>query len=111
MRWVLNPSQCMRPMKRAYEWRVNVTQVKHADGSAVRVTDASIPPSNEFPGGSGYSLFLGDYTGLAIGSDGNAHPAWADTRNPIYTFDLTGDPRVLVPAGYGADTYTRRLPA
>ena len=81
------------------------------DGSSVRVTDASIPPSNEFPGTSGYSLFLGDYTGLAVGSDGIAHPAWADTRNPIYTFDLSGDPRQLVPAGYGSDIYTRRIPA
>jgi hypothetical protein len=81
------------------------------NGDVRRVTDFSIPPSNEFPGANGYSLFLGDYTGLAVGSDGNAHPAWADTRNPIYTFDLSGDARIRVPAGYGADTYTRRLPA
>jgi hypothetical protein len=79
------------------------------DGVSRRVTDTSMPPSNEFPTSDGYSLFIGDYIGLAVGSDGIAHPAWPDTRNPIYTFDLSGDPRQLIPAGYGADIYTARV--
>ena len=29
---------------------------------------------------NGKSTFLGDYNGLAIGSDGKAHPAWTDSR-------------------------------
>jgi hypothetical protein len=80
--------------------------LKVSGGAYVRVTDQSLPPSNEFPGTSGYSLFMGDYTGLAVGSDGVAHPAWEDTRNPIYTFDEGADARNLIFAGYGGDTYT-----
>jgi len=77
-----------------------------------RVTDASMPTFNEFPGSSGYGLFLGDYNGLAVGSDGIAHPAWPDTRNPIFTWDDTGatDARILTFAGYGADIYTASIP-
>jgi hypothetical protein len=77
----------------------------------VRVTDVSSPPSNEFPGVKGFSTFMGDYTGLAVGSDGIAHPAWEDTRNPLYTFDLSGDARQLIFAGYGGDIYTASVPA
>lgn len=76
----------------------------------VRVTDVSMPPSNEFPGASGYSLFMGDYTGLGIGRDGVAHPAWEDTRNPIFLFNLAPDPRALHFAGYGGDIYTAAIP-
>ena len=78
-------------------------------GSHVRVTDRSLPPANEFPGTSGFSTFLGDYNGLAVGSDGVVHPAWPDTRNPIFTFDLSGDARQRVFAGFGADIYTARV--
>jgi hypothetical protein len=77
----------------------------------IRVTDASMPPANDFPAGGGvtYSTFMGDYTGLAVGSDGKAHPAWEDTRNPISTFNESGDARVLISAGFGGDIYTRSL--
>jgi hypothetical protein len=78
-------------------------------GAHVRVTDRSLPPSNEFPGTSGFSTFLGDYNGLAVGRDGAVHPAWPDTRNPIFTFDLSGDARQRVFAGFGADIYTASL--
>jgi hypothetical protein len=65
----------------------------------VRVTDRSLPPLNEFPeAGASSGIFLGDYIGLAVGSDGTAHPAWADTRNPIFT-QSAGDVRQLVRAG------------
>jgi hypothetical protein len=71
-----------------------------------RVTDVHLPPSNEFPDpGSRFSDFMGDYTGVAVGTDGVVHPAWADTRNAIRTFEIR-DPRRLVAAGHGADIYT-----
>ncbi len=84
-----------------------------ADGlTIVRVTDQSLPPSNEFPDANGYSLFLGDYTGIAIGSDAVAHPAWADTRNTLFSYDATAgaDPRVLTPVGQDEDVYTASVP-
>ena len=40
----------VRPMKRAYEWRVNVTQMKNLDGSAVDGTDASSLSKGEIEG-------------------------------------------------------------
>ena len=81
------------------------------DGSVTRLTDKSMPPSNEFPDGNGYSDFMGDYTGVAVGPDGIAHPAWEDTRNHVQTYDLTGDPRTLFSAGFGGDIYTRAISA
>lgn len=74
-----------------------------------RVTDVHMPPSNEFPAANGYSLFLGDYNAVAVGTDGVAHPVWADTRNPIFA-PSGADARILVPAGFGADIYTRAMP-
>jgi hypothetical protein len=84
--------------------------MRHSDGSFVRVTSDSMPPSNEFPDVNGFSTFMGDYTGLAIGSDGVAHPVWTDSRNPIFAYDPTAaDPRVPVFAGFGADIYTASI--
>ena len=84
--------------------------MRPGNGSHVRVTDRSLPPLNEFPeAGASTGIFLGDYIGLAVGSDGKAHPAWADTRNPIFT-QAAGDVRQLVRAGQGSDIYTRSLP-
>jgi hypothetical protein len=81
-----------------------------ADGSRIiRGTDRSMPPANDFPGTSGFSTFMGDYTGLAIGQDGVAHPVWEDTRNPIFTFNPAGDARELVFAGFGGDIYTASI--
>jgi hypothetical protein len=40
----------VRPMKRAYEWRVNVTQMKNPDGSAVDGTDALSLSNGEIEG-------------------------------------------------------------
>jgi hypothetical protein len=79
---------------------------------AVRVTDFSLPPSTEFPDANGYSTFMGDYTGLAVNDDGDGYPAWADTRNPVFTFDDTpgADPRILTDAGYDEDIYTASIP-
>jgi hypothetical protein len=85
--------------------------MRRGDSSHVRVTDRSMPPTNEFPeAGARTGIFLGDYMGLAVGSDGMAHPVWSDTRNPIFS-PSAGDARELVNAGFGADIYTRRLPA
>ena len=81
--------------------------LRRSNGSFTRVTNASLPPSNEFPDVNGFSVFMGDYMGLAVGSDGVAHPVWADTRNPIFLYDPAAtDPRVPVFAGFGADIYT-----
>lgn len=78
-------------------------------GTRVRVTNRSLPPDNEFPDTGGYSVFMGDYLGLAVGTDGVAHPVWMDTRNPIFVSD-PGDARLTDFAGYGTDLYTRALP-
>lgn len=40
----------VRPMKRPYEWRVNVTQLKNADGSATDGTDARSLSEGELEG-------------------------------------------------------------
>lgn len=46
-----------------------------------RVTSVSNPPATEFPDAvNGYSVFLGDYSGLAV-SGSTAYPMWSDTRN------------------------------
>ncbi|CAN5160246.1 hypothetical protein BH18ACT4_BH18ACT4_03110 [soil metagenome] len=42
------------------------------------------------PGSTGYSTFIGDCMGMAIGSDGVAHPVWTDTRNAIFSFSSPG---------------------
>ena len=81
-------------------------------GPVIRVSDFSVPPPTEFPDANGYSDFMGDYTGLAIGSDNVAHPAWADTRNGLYQWDDTpgNDPRVLTLVGNDEDIYTAAVP-
>jgi hypothetical protein len=38
----------------------------------------------------GKTLFLGDYTGLAVGSDGVVHPLWTDMRRIVTVSDLSG---------------------
>ena len=69
--------------------------LRRSNGSFTRVTHASMPPSNEFPDVNGFSVFMGDYMGLAVGSDGVAHPVWTDTRNPTFLYDpAADDPRV-----------------
>jgi hypothetical protein len=57
--------------------------MRRGNGSHVRVTNRSLPPLNEFPeAGASTGIFPGDYIGLAVGSDRQAHPAWADTPQP-----------------------------
>jgi hypothetical protein len=51
--------------------------------SELRLTDASSNPFVQFRGS-----FIGDYTGIALGSDGIAHPVWTDFRgNPNLSSD------------------------
>jgi hypothetical protein len=84
--------------------------LRRSDGSFVRVTNESMPPPNDFPAANGFSTFFGDYIGLAIGSDGVAHPVWTDSRNPIFMYDPTADDtRVPVFAGFGSDIYTASI--
>ena len=69
-----------------------------------------MPPSNVFPDTNGFSTFLGDCMGLAVGSDGVAHPVWTDSRNPIFMYNPTAaDPRVPVFAGVDSDVYTATI--
>jgi hypothetical protein len=83
---------------------------RRSGGGFVRVTTDSMPPPNDFPAPNGYSLFFGDYMGLAVGRDGVAHPVWTDSRNPQFVFDPTSaDPRVPIFAGYGGDVYTAAI--
>jgi hypothetical protein len=85
--------------------------LRRGNGDHVRVTNRSLPPTQEFPeAGASTGVFVGDYMGLAVGSDGVAHPVWTDTRNPIFSPSTGGDVRELVPAGQGTDIYTRALP-
>ena len=86
--------------------------MRRGTGGHVRVTNRSLPPVNEFPeAGASTGTFLGDYIGLAVGPDGIAHPAWAGTRNPVFSPSAGGDVRELVDAGQGSDIYPRSLPA
>ena len=56
--------------------------LRRSNGSFVRVTNDSMPPSNEFPDVNGFSTFMGDYTGSGdrkrrdrtSGLDGLAEP-------------------------------------
>jgi hypothetical protein len=61
------------------------------------VTNRTLPPTQEFPeAGASTGIFVGDYMGVAVGSDGVAHPVWTDTRNPIFSPSTGGDVRELV---------------
>ena len=84
--------------------------MRRGNGDHVLVTNRMLPPTQEFPeAGVSTGVFLGDYMGLAVGSDGVAHPIWTDTRNPIFSPGTGGDVRELVPAGQGSDIYARAL--
>jgi hypothetical protein len=64
--------------------------LRRGDGSHMRVTNRSLPPTQEFPeAGASSGVFLGDYMGVAVGSDGVAHPVWTDT--PATPPDPVGD--------------------
>lgn len=72
----------------------------------VRVTDTSMPPPSQFDG-----LFLGDYSGLAVGvrsengvSSLVALPIWSDTRNVGVT-SCPADPRQLCQFGNDEDVF------
>jgi hypothetical protein len=85
--------------------------MRRGNGNHVRVTNRSLPPTQEFPeAGASTGVFVGDYMGLAVGSDGIAHPIWTDTRNPVFSPSTGGDVRELVRAGQGTDIYARSLP-
>lgn len=75
----------------------------------VKVTDEVNPPAVDFPGTSGFSLFLGDYMGLAVGRDGTAYPFWTDTRNPAFGWDPDADVRDLFRLGHSGDVYAASI--
>jgi hypothetical protein len=60
---------------------IDYAYVKSNDGGATwsgstRITEESSDPGIQFTSGA----FIGDYTGVAMGSDNNAHPIWTDFR-------------------------------
>ena len=67
--------------------QIDYAYVKSNDGSATwssttRITEQSSDPGIQFTNGA----FIGDYTGVAVGSDNIAHPIWTDFRgNPGVT--------------------------
>lgn len=78
---------------------IDFAYVKSNDGGttwtvSTRITEESSDPSNQFTAGA----FIGDYTGLAVGSDNVAHPIWTDFR---------GKPGVTSP---NQDAVTARIP-
>jgi hypothetical protein len=67
------------------EWapalEIDFAYVKSNDGggtwsNSTRITEQSSDPSIQFADGA----FIGDYTGVAMGSDNIAHPIWTDFR-------------------------------
>ncbi|MBI5880241.1 MAG: exo-alpha-sialidase [Chloroflexi bacterium] len=84
------------------EWapagEIDFAYVKSANGgttwsASTRITEQSSDPSIQFASGA----FIGDYTGVAIGSDNVAHPIWTDFR---------GKPGVTSP---NQDAVTKRI--
>jgi len=67
--------------------QIDYAYVKSTDGGATwfgstRITEESSDPGIQFTAGA----FIGDYTGVAMGSDNVAHPIWTDFRgNPGVT--------------------------
>jgi hypothetical protein len=59
-----------------------------------RVTTASMPLPTEFPDSQGNSVFMGDYTGLAVST--TAHPLWTDTRDQDLFDCGTNPPQVCL---------------
>ena len=79
--------------------QIDYAYVKSNDGGATwsastRITEQSSDPSIQFSQGA----FIGDYTGVAVGSDNVAHPIWTDFR---------GKPGVTSP---NQDAVTARIP-
>lgn len=60
----------VRPMKRAYEWRVNVTQMKNRDGSAADGTDARSLSAGEVEGRRQIVDYLGFLRAKVPGFEG-----------------------------------------
>lgn len=79
--------------------QIDYAYMKSNDGGATwtastRITEQSSDPGIQFTAGA----FIGDYTGVAVGSDNVAHPIWTDFR---------GKPGVTSP---NQDAVTARIP-
>jgi hypothetical protein len=87
-------------MDRSYDAansRYGITLARIAAGSrtvAAQRIDTGLSDPNHarwFSGATGgKTTFLGDYNGLAIGSDGVAHPLWTDMRRVVAVLGLSG---------------------
>ena len=79
--------------------QIDYAYAKSNDGGATwsastRITEQSSDPGIQFSSGA----FIGDYTGVAVGSDNVAHPLWTDFR---------GNPGLTSP---NQDAVTARIP-
>ena len=90
-----------RPNTDAQYWAAASTNGGQDFGSNIRVSEGT---SNAKDADNGVDY--GDYTGMDFFA-GEMHPAWADNRNPLFTYDESGDARQLVFAGYDEDIYTK----
>jgi hypothetical protein len=79
-------------MDRSYDAansKYGITLARLASGTrsftSTRIDTGLSDPNNArwFATSSGQTTFLGDYTGLTIGSDGVAHPLWTDMRRTV----------------------------
>ncbi len=77
--------------------KYGITLARLAPGSRtfkVQEIDAGLSDPNHarwFSGATGgKTIFLGDYNGLTVGSDGVAHAMWTDMRRVVTVFDRTG---------------------
>ena len=86
-------------MDRSYDsanskYGITLVRVPRHGGTTLRRVDSGLSDPNHarwFSSATGgKTTFLGDYTGLAIGSDGIAHPVWTDMRRVVTVRDTTG---------------------
>jgi hypothetical protein len=70
--------------------KYGVTLAKLGAGAQRVDTGLSDPNSARWFSVNGETTFLGDYNGLAIGSDGVAHPFWTDMRRVVTVNHATG---------------------
>jgi len=77
--------------------KYGITLARQAPGTTnfkAREIDTGLSDPNHarwFSGATGgKTIFLGDYNGLAVGSDGVAHAMWTDMRRVVTVLDRTG---------------------
>ena len=74
------PSPVFAPGQPGVQDRASDYALAGGHGAATPFAAKAVSPTFPPPGGDQFG-FLGDYSGLTISPDGQAHPIWADTRN------------------------------